>query len=280
MDPTNLRDLKPLLARHGFRFSRALGQNFLIDPAVPERIAEAAGLDEKTGVLEVGPGVGSLTRALARRAGKVAAVELDRKLLPLLSETLSGVPNVEVVPGDVLRLDLAAFTKEHLPGLRPVVCANLPYSVTTPALTALLEAGVFCSMTVMVQREVALRLCAAAGTPEYGAFSVYTRYHAAPEILFDVPPESFLPAPKVTSSVVRLTPHAPPPCVADEDFFFRVVRAAFAQRRKTLQNALSSAFGDRERVRAAIAACALPADVRGERLDMEAFAALARRLQQ
>ena len=276
MDLCNQNDIKALLARHGFRFSKSMGQNFLIESWVPQRIAEASGAGPGAGVVEVGPGIGPLTVELARRAGRVAAVELDRSLLPILAETLAPYPNVEVVPGDVMKLDLAALCRDKLSGLTPMVCANLPYNITTPVITAFLEAGCFSAITVMIQREVARRICAAPGSADYGAFSVFCQYHAGTELLFEVPPQCFLPAPKVTSAVVRLVPRAQPPQdLVDEDAFFRVVRAAFAQRRKTLLNSLTAAYGDRERVRAALAACSLQENVRGERLGMAEFASLA-----
>lgn len=283
MDLCDINELKPLLARHGFRFSKSMGQNFLIASWVPERIAEESGVDRTCGVLEIGPGVGTLTRALCARAGRVVSVELDRTLLPVLEETLSDCPNGSVVSGDVMKLDLAALTAERLEGLRPCVCANLPYNITTPVLTRLLEAKLFRGLTVMIQREVAQRICAAPGTKDYGAFSVFCQYHARCERLFDVPPGCFLPAPKVTSTVVRLTPLAAPAVeVADEDAFFAVVRAAFAQRRKTLLNALSAAYGNRcskDALREIIDACGLSPDVRGERLGLGEFAALAEELE-
>ena len=283
MDLCNINELKPLLARHGFRFSKSMGQNFLIASWVPERIAAESGADRTCGVLEIGPGVGTLTRELCAQAGKVVSVELDRALLPVLAETLSGFPNVSVVSGDVMKLDLAALTVEELKGLRPCVCANLPYNITTPVLTRLLESKLFSSLTVMIQREVAARICAPPGTKDYGAFSVFCQYHAECERLFDVPPECFLPAPKVTSTVVRLTPLAAPPVeTADEDAFFAVVRAAFAQRRKTLLNALSVVYGRRyskDTLREILAACGLEENVRGERLGLAEFAALAKRLE-
>ena len=276
MDLCNIQEIKSLLARHGFRFSKSMGQNFLIESRVPRDIAAASGAGPGVGVVEVGPGIGPLTVELARRAERVAAVELDRSLLPILSETLAPYPNVEVVPGDVMKLDLAALCREKLPGLTPMVCANLPYNITTPVITAFLEAGCFSSITVMIQREVARRICAQPGGADYGAFSVFCQYHAQPEFLFEVPPECFLPAPKVTSAVVRLVPRtAPPQTLVDEDAFFRVVRAAFAQRRKTLLNSLTAAYGDRERVRAALTACSLQENVRGERLGIPEFASLA-----
>ena len=281
MNLTNPTELKALLNRHGFRFSKAMGQNFLIASWVPERIALEAGIDEGTGVLEVGPGVGCLTHELAQYAGRVLAVELDERLRPVLAETLADCENAEVLFGDVLKQDLPALVKEHFPGLRPVVCANLPYNVTSPLLTAFLEAGCFETVTVMIQREVAKRLCAKPGTADYGAFTVFTQWHAEPEILFDVSPGCFLPAPKVTSSVVKLTVRkAPPVEVQSEKRFFAVVRAAFNQRRKTLLNALSSGLSGftKEQIAQAIADCGLDEKVRGEALGIAEFARLSDRL--
>ena len=281
MNLTNPTELKALLGRHGFRFYKAMGQNFLIASWVPERIALEAGIDEGTGVLEVGPGVGCLTHELAQYAGRVLAVELDERLRPVLRETLADCENAEVLFGDVLKQDLPALVKEHFPGLRPVVCANLPYNVTSPLLTAFLEAGCFETVTVMIQREVAKRLCAKPGTADYGAFTVFTQWHAEPEILFDVSPGCFLPAPKVTSSVVKLTVRrAPPAEVKSEKRFFAVVRAAFNQRRKTLLNALSSGLSGftKEQIAQAISDCGLDEKVRGEALGIAEFARLSDRL--
>ena len=283
MDLCDIREIKSLLARHGFHFSKSMGQNFLIQSWVPRDIAAASGAEPGVGVLEIGPGIGPLTDRLAGLADRVAAVELDRSLLPVLAETMAGHDNVEIVPGDILKLDVPALVGEKLAGLTPIVCANLPYNITTPVLTALLEARCFASITVMIQREVARRICAAPGTPDYGAFSVYCQVHAGTELLFDVPPDCFLPAPKVTSSVLRLTPRPLPAEIEDEAFFFRVVRAAFAQRRKTLLNALGAAFGgqvSKEELAGLLAGCGLPPDVRGERLGIPEFAALARALRQ
>ena len=281
MDLCDERDIKALLARHGFRFSKSMGQNFLIADWVPRDIAGAAGLDGGCAVLEIGPGIGPLTRELSRRAGRVAAVELDRALLPILGETLADCPNVEVIPGDVMKLDIPAVAAERFAGLTVKACANLPYNITTPVITRLLEAGCFQSITVMIQREVARRICAAPGSPDCGAFSLFCQYHARCELLFEVPPDCFLPAPKVTSAVVRLTPLAQPPVDADRDALFAVIRAAFAQRRKTLLNALSAAYGGRfpkEELRRVLLDCGLSETVRGERLGLEQFAQLARRL--
>lgn len=281
MDLTNPSELKTLLTRHGFHFSKAMGQNFLIAAWVPERIAEESGVDAETGVLEVGPGVGCLTRELSQRAGKVLAVELDQRLQPVLAETLAGCENTEVLFGDVLKQNLPQLVKETFPGLRPAVCANLPYNVTSPLLTAFLEAGCFDTVTVMVQREVAHRLCAKPGTADYGAFTIFTQWHSQPEILFDVSPGCFLPAPKVTSSVVHLKVRQTPPIqVKSEKRFFQVVRAAFNQRRKTLVNALSAGLNDvtKEQAAEAIQACGFDERIRGEALSIEQFAAISDQL--
>jgi len=281
MNLTDTKTLKALLERHGFRFSKSLGQNFLIASWVPEKIAEAAKLDSRCGVLEIGPGVGCLTEQLAARAGKVVAIELDRALKPVLAETLAGVEHAELLFADALKTDFPALAAEKFAGLRPQCCANLPYSVTTPVLTALLKPRVFDRITVMIQREVARRICAKPGTAEYGAFTVFCNWYAVAEALFDVPPDCFFPRPKVCSTVLRLkvlkTPPAP---AADESFFFRVVRAAFNQRRKTLENALANGLGGvpKEKIAAAIATLGLDARIRGEALGFREFATLADRL--
>ena len=283
MDLCSEKDIRALLGRHGFRFSKSMGQNFLIEGWVPRDIAEASGAGPDTGVLEIGPGIGPLTVQLARRAAKVAAIELDRTLYPILAETLAPYPNAEVVPGDAMKLDLAALVSDKFSGLTAIACANLPYNITTPVLTALIEAGCFASITVMIQREVARRICARPGTGDYGAFSVFCQYHTDPELLFDVPPDCFIPAPKVTSSVLRMVPRPAPEEVDDPEHFFRVVRAAFAQRRKTLVNGLYAAFGQqltKEQLANIITHCGLPADVRGERLGIPEFAGISRKIRQ
>ena len=278
--PMNLCDpqtIRELLERHGFHFSKSMGQNFLIDPAIPRDIAAASQADASCGVLEVGPGIGSLTAELAQRAGKVVSIELDRTLLPILAETMAPYPNVEIVPGDALKLDLNALIAEKFQGLRPVVCANLPYNITTPLLTKFAETPALSSVTVLIQREVAQRLAAPQGSAEGGAFSLYLQYSMETSHLFDVPRDKFLPAPKVTSSVLRCV-RRPAPAVQteDEDFFFRAIRGAFLLRRKTLVNSLAAAFPGRDKgsIAAAIAACGLPPTVRGEALTLADFAAL------
>lgn len=283
MNICDINDIKALLARHGFRFSKSMGQNFLIESWVPYDIAYASGAREGTGVMEVGPGIGPLTRELSARADKVVSVELDRSLLPILAETLADRDNVEIVSGDVLKTNIPALVAEKFQGLTPLACANLPYNITTPAITALLEANCFEQITVMIQREVAQRICAAPGTSDYGAFSVYCQYHAKCELLFDVPNTCFIPAPKVTSSVLRLTPCPAPDCVDDSAHFFKVVKAAFAQRRKTLLNGLVTAFGgkfSKEELLNIIVSCGLPGDIRGERLGIPEFAKLSKALRQ
>ena len=279
MNLCDINQIKALLTRHGFRFSKSMGQNFLIEDWVPREIAKASGAGPGAGVLEVGPGIGPLTRELAGRADKVVSVELDTALLPSLAETLRDCPKAEVIWGDILKTDIPVLAGEKFQGLTPIACANLPYNITTPAITALIEAHCFSAITVMIQREVAKRICAAPGTADYGAFSVYCQYHTSPEYLFEVPPDCFIPAPKVTSAVVRMEPRPAPPEVDDPAHFFRVVKAAFALRRKTLLNSLSAGLGgQREEIAQAIAACGLPPDVRGERLSIPQFAQLSRRL--
>ena len=274
---TDINDIKKLLSNHGFRFSKSMGQNFLTAAWVPEDIAEAAQLDENTGVLEVGPGIGCLTEQLALRAGKVVAVELDNALRPVLSQTLAGKNNVEIIFGDVLKQDIKGLVAEKMQGLRPVVCANLPYNVTSPLITAFLEAECFDSVTVMIQREVAKRICAKPATADYGAFTVLVNWYAEPEMLFDVPPSCFIPQPKVTSSVIRLKTRSEPPVeVKDKALFFCVVRAAFGMRRKTLTNALSANFNELNKadIENLLTACGFDPKIRGEVLSIGDFAAI------
>lgn len=278
MELTNINDIKQLLHRHGFRFSKSLGQNFLVASWVPEDIADSADIDGGTGVLEIGPGIGCLTEQLLMRARKVVSIELDNALRPVLAETLGGRENVEIVFGDALKLDIAALVNEKMPDMRRVVCANLPYNVTTPIISKLLECGEFETITVMIQREVARRICAAAGTADYGAFTVFVNWYAQPEMLFDVPAGCFIPQPKVTSSVIRLKRRDTPPVqVKSETVFFRVVRAAFAQRRKTLVNALSAGFGElsKESIEKCIIDSGFDAKIRGEVLSIGDFAKIA-----
>lgn len=278
MNLCDIREVRALLGRHGFRFSKSLGQNFLVADWAPRDIAAASGADAVHGVLEIGPGIGCLTQELCKRAAKVVSVELDPALPPVLAETMAEADNFTLVTGDILKLDLPQLVDEHFQGLTPLVCANLPYNITSPVLTAFVEARRFEAITVMIQREVALRVTARPGTKDYGVLSVYMQYYTEPEILFDVPPECFLPAPKVTSAVIRCRtrekPTVNPAC--GEAFFFRTVKAAFALRRKTLCNSLASVFPlEKEELTEVIAACGLPPTVRGEALGLEEFARLA-----
>lgn len=274
--------MKPLLAVHGFHFSKAKGQNFLIAPWVPESIARESGVEKDVGVLEIGPGIGPLTQQLSLRAGKVCAVEVDERLKPILDITLEGCDNVEILWGDVLKQNIPALVNEKLGSLRPVACANLPYYITSPILTALLEAECFEAVTVMVQKEVAQRIAAQPGTADYGAFSVFCQYYAQPELLFDVPPHCFLPQPKVTSAVVTLRVRQERPWdIDDPALFFRVVRASFAMRRKKLSNGLASGFPElgKRGAEEVLSACGFDANVRGETLGIPEFAAIARQIQ-
>ena len=281
MELTNINEIKELLSRHGFRFSKSMGQNFLTAAWVPRDIADSAELDEGTGVLEVGPGIGCLTKQLSLRAGKVLSVELDNALRPILAETLSECENVEVIFGDVLKQDLPSLVKEHFAGMRCAVCANLPYNVTSPLLTAFIEAECFETITVMIQREVARRICAAPGTADYGAFGIFVQWHMETELLFDVPPSCFIPQPKVTSSVIRLRRRAAHPAeTTDEQFLFKVIRAAFNQRRKTLINAISSQIPGvtKEQAERAVTESGFDARIRGETLNIGKFATIADKL--
>ena len=278
IDVCNIQVMKPLLAEHGFHFSKAKGQNFLISRWVPERIAEDAGVDRTAGVLEIGPGIGPLTQQLALRAGRVCAVELDTRLAPILDLTVGEFSNLEILWDDVLKQDVAALVKEKFAGLRPMACANLPYYITSPILTALLEAECFDSVTVMVQKEVAQRIAAKPGSADYSAFTVFCQYYAEPKILFDVPAGCFLPQPKVTSAVISLVVRKEKPWqIDDTDIFFRTVRASFAMRRKKLSNGLASGFPELGKDGAAqvLEACGFDANVRGETLDIPGFAAVA-----
>lgn len=270
--------MRPLLAEHGFHFSKAKGQNFLIAGWVPERIAEDSGVNENVGVLEIGPGIGPLTQQLCLRAGKVCAVELDERLKPILDMTVGEFSNLEILWGDVMKQDIARLVQEKFAGLRPMACANLPYYITSPILSALLEAECFEAVTVMVQKEVAQRIAAKPGTADYSAFTVFCQFYAEPELLFDVPAHCFMPQPKVTSAVITLRVRKELPWqIEDKSIFFRTVRASFAMRRKKLQNGLAAGFPElgKQGAGEVIAACGLSENVRGETLDIAQFAAIA-----
>ncbi len=274
-DPSYIREV---LTRHGFRFSKALGQNFLINSSVCPRMAASCGADKNTGVLEVGPGIGVLTWELSQAAKKVVAVELDRRLFPVLEETLSDCSNVTLHAGDILKLDLKKLLQEEFPGEEICVCANLPYYITSPVIMGLLESGLpLRAITVMVQKEAAKRICAPPGSKECGAVSVSVWYRCEPKFLFEVGRGSFLPPPNVDSAVIRLDLRKTPPVpVADEKFFFSLARAAFAQRRKTAANSISASLPlSKPQVEAALAAIGLDKNIRAERLSLEQLASLA-----
>ena len=278
IDVCDIQVMKPLLAEHGFHFSKAKGQNFLIARWVPENIAERAGVDQSAGVLEIGPGIGPLTQQLCLRAKKVCAVELDQRLKPILAMTVGEFSNLEIIWDDVLKQDVKALVAEKFAGLRPMACANLPYYITSPILSALLEAECFDSVTVMVQKEVAQRIAAKPGTADYSAFTVFCQFYAEPELLFDVPAHCFLPQPKVTSAVVTLRTRKELPWeILDKDIFFRTVKASFAMRRKKLQNGLAAGFPELGKSGAGevIAECGFSENVRGETLSIPEFAKLA-----
>ncbi len=282
MNLCNLDEIKYLLNGHGFHFSKSLGQNFLIENWVPEQIAEASGANEHSGILEIGPGIGCLTKELAEYGNKVLAVELDSALLPILAVTLASCPNTQIIPGDILKLNIPALVEEHFQGLEPQVCANLPYNITSPILTALIDSHCFSRITVMIQKEVAQRIAAQAGDSAYGGFSIYCQYHCDAQLLFDVPAQCFHPAPKVTSAVLQLTPKAPPPEVDDPKHFFKIVKASFAQRRKTLVNSLSSTLTQysKEQISQALIQGGLDVNIRGQALSIQDYAALSLALRQ
>ena len=278
IDVCDIQVMKPLLAEHGFHFSKAKGQNFLTQRWVPESIAREAGVDSTAGVLEIGPGIGPLTQALCLNAGKVCAVELDKRLAPILEKTVGEFENLEIIWDDVLNQNIPALVAEKFAGLRPMACANLPYYITSPILTALLEADCFDSVTVMVQKEVAQRIAAAPGSADYSAFTVFCQYYAQPKLLFDVPAHCFLPQPKVTSAVIQLNVRKERPWdIADEKLFFRTVRASFAMRRKKLSNGLAAGFPELGKQGAAevIQAAGFDENVRGETLSIPDFARIA-----
>ncbi len=277
----NLSDIsvvKDLLNRHGFKFSKALGQNFLINPTVCPRMADACGADENTGVIEVGPGFGVLTAELAKKAKKVVSVELDERLLPVLDETLAEFDNVEVINSDVLKVDLHKLIEKKFGGMKVAVCANLPYYITSPVIMHLLESKLPVeNITVMVQKEAAQRLCAPVGSRDAGAVTVAVDYYADAEKIFDVSAGSFMPAPKVDSSVIRLNVRKQPPIeLNDEKLFFRMVKAVFAQRRKTAANSISSGMSlSKETVYKAIEAAGYSENVRAESFTLDELATLA-----
>ena len=269
-----------VLQKHDFHFQKKYGQNFLIDPHVLNKIIDAADVGRDDFVLEIGPGIGTMTQYLAERAGRVLAVEIDHNLIPILRETLAEYDNVEVRQGDILKEDIVAIAREYNAGKPIKVVANLPYYITTPIIMGLFESHVpLANVTVMVQKEVAERMRAKPGTKDYGALSLAVQYYAEPYLAANVPPNCFIPRPNVGSAVVRLTCLARPPVeVADERLMFRLIRASFNQRRKTLQNGLANSGEldfSKEEIGQAIQAVGLSPDIRGEKLGLAEFAALA-----
>lgn len=278
MDLCNPSVIKSLLGDEGTHLRKEYGQNFLIRREIPERIAEECTENEDSMILEIGPGIGCLTKELAERYGKVVSVEIDSHLLPILAKTLEEYDNVAVINQDVMKVDLQALVTEHSEGREVSVCANLPYYITTPILMALLESGVpFRSITVMVQAEVAQRLCAKAGDDTYGAITAVLGYYGETRRLFTVPASAFLPAPKVNSAVVRIDLYKEPRYLPkDKKLFFALIKAAFEMRRKTLVNAISAKLPyTKEEVADALTSIGLSDKIRGERLSTADFASLA-----
>ncbi len=281
LDVCDPQVMRGLLTEFGFHFTKSKGQNFLTQRWVPERIVRESGIDKTCGAVEIGPGFGPLTQELCRSAGKVVALELDTTLQPVLKKAVGEFDNLELLFADALKVDLPGIVAEKLAGLRAVACANLPYYITSPILTKLLECRCFTFVSVMLQKEVALRICAKSGTADYSAFTVLCNYYAEPKLLFDVPPSCFMPQPKVTSAVVCLKIREQPPAeISDEAMFFRTVRAAFAMRRKTLLNCLSAGFPQKSKAELTeiLASVGIAPNTRGETLDIPQFAALANAL--
>lgn len=280
---TNINVIKKIFEKYGFSFSKTLGQNFLVNPAICPRIAEQGNAKQGFGVIEIGTGIGVLTNELAKSADKVVAVEIDDRLIPILNETLGEYSNVKVINADVMKIDLAKVIAEEFQGLEVAVCANLPYYITSPIIMMLLEQRLpIKSVTVMVQKEAGQRLCAEMASREMGAVTVAVRYFSEPKILFNVSKGSFMPSPNVDSCVVRFDVRSETPSgVTDEAFFFKTVRGAFSQRRKTLANSVTSSLGiKKENVFSAIEKTGLPPNVRPEQLKMEEFIEFSENLRQ
>ena len=276
MDLCDRRTIEELLTRHGFRFAKSMGQNFLIEGWVPHDTAEVCGADENCGVLEIGPGIGPLTQQLCRRAAKVVSIELDERLYDVLGETMGEFDNFTLVKGDAMAVDFPALVAQHFGGLRPLLCANLPYNITTPVLEKCILSRCFDSITVLIQKEAAERICAKAGSPDYSVFSLQMQYYTDPQIMFEVEPECFFPAPKVTSAVLHCPVRKTPPVeVVSEQALWRTVKGGFALRRKTLANSLQSAYPfSKEQLTEVIVSCGLAPTVRGEKLTLEDYARL------
>lgn len=278
---SDIGTIKEILSRHGFSFSKGLGQNFLINPSVCPRMAELSGAGEGVGVIEIGPGIGVLTQELCALADKVVAIEIDKRLIPVLEETLDEFDNLKVINSDVMELDLNKLIAEEFEGMKVVVCANLPYYITSPIVMKLLEDKLpIESITVMVQKEAAQRICAEVGTRRSGAVTVAVNYYAEPEMLFQVSAGSFMPAPKVDSAVIRLNVYKEPLFrLDDESKFFKVVKAAFAQRRKTILNSISSSLGlEKQAVNELLLESGVSPQARAEKLTMDDFRKIAERL--
>jgi len=276
MNLCDRRTIEELLTRHGFRFAKSMGQNFLIEGWVPRDTAEVCGADESCGVLEIGPGIGPLTQQLCRRAGKVVSIELDERLYDVLGETMGEFPNFTLVKGDAMAVDFPSLVAQHFGGLRPLLCANLPYNITTPVLEKCILSRCFDSITVLIQKEAAERICAKAGSPDYSVFSLQMQYYTDPKIMFEVEPDCFFPAPKVTSAVLHCPVRKTPPVeVVSEQALWRTVKGGFALRRKTLANSLQSAYPySKEQLTEVIVSCDLSPTVRGEKLTLEDYARL------
>lgn len=283
MNLCDIHQIKRLLARHGFQFSRDLGQNFLCDEEIPAAIAAQAGITPDTCVVEVGPGIGALSAQLCKRAKKVVAIELDRRLPAILEETMEAYDNFTLVEGDVLKVDLPKLCKEQFGDAPVVACANLPYYITTPAITALLECGCFRSVVVMVQKEAAQRICARPGDKDYSAFSAQVAYFAKPSMILDVPHDLFIPAPKVDSAVLKLDLWKNTPVNGEKVEVFRVIRAAFANRRKTFANGLCMEYGkklSKQKAEELLVSMGFAPNVRGEVLSVEQFGEISVKLRE
>ena len=276
MDLCDRRTIEELLTRHGFRFAKSMGQNFLIEGWVPRDTAEVCGADESCGVLEIGPGIGPLTQQLCRRAAKVVSIELDERLYDVLGETMGEFENFTLVKDDAMAVDFPALVDQYFGGLRPLLCANLPYNITTPVLEKCIFSRCFDAITVLIQKEAAERICAKAGSPDYSVFSLQMQYYTDPQIMFEVEPECFFPAPKVTSAVLHCPVRKTPPVeVVSEQALWRTVKGGFALRRKTLANSLQSAYPySKEQLTEVIVSCGLAPTVRGEKLTLGDYARL------
>ena len=278
---SNISVIRDVLSRHGFSFSKGLGQNFLINPTVCPRMAELGNAQPGWGMIEIGAGVGVLTAELVQRADKVVCIEIDSRLLPILDETLAEFDNIKIVNEDVLKVDLHRLIAEEFGEMPVAVCANLPYYITSPIIMNLLESRLpISSLTVMVQKEAAQRICAQPGSREVGAVSIAVRYYCEPQVLFQVSRGSFMPAPDVDSTVIRLDIRKEPPVqVKKESDFFRVVKAAFSQRRKTLSNTLSSGLSlSKAQANELLEKAGVAANLRAEQLSMQQFADIANAL--